>query len=86
MINAALCTFNKEIPALALLPDLSPWEVIYIEGILQSGGLFDVMQAGSQVGCCSMFNKSGKVHQPLMVAEFLQAYNIPLCMDLLHPF
>jgi hypothetical protein len=81
VINAALHAFDKEMLAFALLPDPPPWEAIYVEGILHPGGLLDIMQAGNHVSCCSMFNKYGWVRQPIMVAEFLHAYDIPLCMD-----
>jgi hypothetical protein len=53
------------------------------EMVQHPGGLLDITQAREDVGCHSVFNKSGWVHCSLTASEFLRVYNVPLCMDML---
>jgi hypothetical protein len=91
VINLALRTFSREIPPLTSLSDKKPWAVINVaisstkpsEMVQHPGGLLNIIQAREDLGCRSVFNKSGWVRCPLTTSEFLRAYNVPLCMDTL---
>ncbi len=91
VINPALRTFSQKIPPLTSLSDPPPRAVINVaisttklsEMVQHPGGLLDITQAWEDVGCRSVFNKSGWVHCPLTASEFLRAYGVPLCMDML---
>ncbi len=86
IIQPALPTRAQEITAPETVENpfpREPWPTgpIYRNGLLHPEGLLDVTRPKEHIACRSVFKQSGWVRRALMPAEWLRAYDMPLCLD-----
>ena len=74
-------TFSQEINALPLLDDPPCAPIMHTATLLHPAGLWDVTRPDLQIGCRSVFKRSGWVRHHLTAHEMLRAYDMPLQMD-----
>jgi hypothetical protein len=64
-----------------LVPPIPRTPVLFQDNLLHPSGLWDVTQPDIHIACRSVFKQLGWVQRHLTPTDFLQAYNMPLGMD-----